>query len=90
MANIGGWPMCRDGDVLIHLSPTEAMKLHSEQLSRHSKLFKDYFQANAGALLTPIAKRAGEPRWRFDVIKANGSGQLEPVVRKYYCRTHNF
>jgi hypothetical protein len=84
MDHAGGWPICHDGDVLIHLSATQAMKLHSEQLSRHSKLVKDYILSNPGAELTPSAKKAGQPRWRFDVVAngANGSGHLNPVVSK--------
>jgi len=37
MAKYSNYPMCDDGDVLLHVSPEMAMKLHGDELKEHCK-----------------------------------------------------
>jgi hypothetical protein len=82
MANQNEWPTFHNGDVLINLSPTVYMKLHSELLRRHSTYFEDHFSEYTGAPLIPALKRAGAARYRFDLVvrDRDAGGQLCPVV----------
>jgi hypothetical protein len=85
MSIMKGFPMCMDGDVLIHVSGTEAMKLHSGLLRVKSEFFAEFFAVNPGAQLSAGAKKAGEARWRLDVVTTPDrvGGRLNNVVSKY-------
>jgi hypothetical protein len=84
MPDFTGFPMCRDGDVLITLSTSHRMQLHSEILKRHSTLFSaNILDHNYIGLSNAAKKRGITIRWRFDLKYAPGNagcGHLEPVV----------
>lgn len=68
MSDLTGYPICKNGDVLIVFSPTESMQLHSELLARHSTFFKKAFKRRPGVELNRNARGKGVTyRWRFDL-----------------------
>src|ERR1700712_1222700 len=87
MADFTGFPMCRDGDVLITLSTNRQLQLHSGILKRHCQLFHDHLLDRNAIDLTNAAKKAGvTTRWRFDLKYTQGMGgcgRLEQVVSCY-------
>ena len=92
MADFTGFPVCRDGDVLITLCTNRQLQLHSGILKRHSQYFDDHLLESEACELSAAAKKSGvTARWRFDLKYTPGMpgcGLLKPVV-SISTRTHN-
>jgi hypothetical protein len=84
MADFTGFPMCRDGDVLITLTTNRQLQLHSGILKRHSQFFNDHLLEGNAIDLSATAKKSGvTTRWRFDLQHTPGMpgcGRMEQVV----------
>jgi hypothetical protein len=70
------FPRFRDGDVLVHLSPTIFYKLHSQVLKRSSSVLEAEL-SHGGAQLTAKARRDGFARYRFELGSRAGSDTTE-------------
>ena len=66
-----------DGDVLIKLSATISMQLHSSTLRRSSALFNDMLAEEYSAILSPQAKNRGvRIRYRLELTERPAAGEI--------------
>jgi hypothetical protein len=67
MADFAGYPMCKNGDVLIILSAAVHYQVHAELLKRHCRYFSKTLTNENALISADKAKRNGAVRWKFQL-----------------------